>query len=99
MSETAQIDPEWRELPAARRDILVVLAHDGPLTGQDLADRIRRSRSRTQEHLRVLRGENLVATDGPRNGRDNKITTTGMALLHRAYIKPTRDLDDRRRRS
>ena len=93
MSETAQIDPEWRELPAARRDILIILGRGGPLTGQALADCIRRSRSRTQEHLRVLRNEGLVGTEGDRNSRDNKITVDGMALLHQALIKPTRDLD------
>jgi len=93
MPETAQIDPEWRDLSAAKRDILIALAQYGPLTGQALADRIKRHRTRTQEHLRVLRDEGLVGTDGARNSRDNKITTTGMALLHRAYIKPARDLD------
>jgi len=93
MPETVEMDSDWRKLPAARRDILVVLAHDGPLNGQALADRIRRSRTRTQVHLRALRDEGLVGTEGERNGRDNKITVDGMALLHRAYIKPARGLD------
>jgi DNA-binding MarR family transcriptional regulator len=69
-----------------------VLAVDGPLTGQAIADRIRRSRSRTGEHLRVLREKGLVKTDGPRNARDNTITPTGMELLRRAYLQLARQI-------
>jgi acetylornithine deacetylase/succinyl-diaminopimelate desuccinylase-like protein len=41
----------------------------------------------------VLRDEGLVGTEGERNSRDNKITVDGMALLHRAYTIPARELD------
>jgi DNA-binding transcriptional ArsR family regulator len=88
MPKKPEISADWRQLPAARRDILRILAHDGPLTGQELADRIRRSRSRTQKHLRVLRNQDLVKTDGPRNNRDNTITSEGTSLLQQAVLAP-----------
>jgi len=93
MPEIAEIDPDWRELSAAKRDILIELARDGPLTGQDLAERIDRHEKRVYVHLPELRSRGLIGDDGDRNRHDNKLTVEGTALVNRAYVAPARELD------
>jgi predicted ArsR family transcriptional regulator len=93
MPETVEIDSEWRDLSAAKRDILIMLARDGPLTGQGLAERIDRHEKRVYIHLPELRNEGLIGDDGDRNRHDNRLTVEGKALVNRAYVAPARELD------
>jgi predicted transcriptional regulator len=93
MPEIAEIDSDWRELSAAKRDILIELARHGPLTGRALAERIDRHEKRVYVHLPELRDEGLIGDDGDRNRHDNRLTIKGQALVNRAYVAPARELD------
>jgi len=81
------IAPEWRGLTAPKRDILIALAANGPLTGAELTRGIPDlHEKRVYKHLPDLRERELVKYHGQRNARKNNLTDAGEELLQRALI-------------
>lgn len=69
-----------------RRDLLAALL-EGPQTAQSLADRYEMARPSVAEHLRVLRGVDLVAERQAGRNRYYSLTPEPLSLL-RAWLEP-----------
>jgi DNA-binding PadR family transcriptional regulator len=83
------IPDRWKQLWSRRRDILLTLVVDGPMSGTELHDRIggvdgRRADSEIYQDLTYLRDEGLVEMTS-RDGRENDYAATGQGkvLVHR----------------
>jgi DNA-binding transcriptional ArsR family regulator len=69
-----------------RRDLLAALL-DGPQTAQSLADRYAMARPSVAEHLKVLRGVDLVSERQAGRNRYYSLTPEPLTLL-RAWLEP-----------
>jgi len=103
LSGVTEIDDDWQQLNSTQRDILVLLACDGPLTGSELHQRLRDGErsSKGSTHRMVRR----LATETPFVGREsdpddkrkywNELTEEGRALIYRAVVRPADQIEER----
>jgi len=93
------IDPEWRELVAGKRDVLVALAIDGPDTGTAIHTRVRgddpATEPATQRLLKQLEHagyiEREVSTEDNR-AKINRLTDEGHDIVERGVIDVTDEI-------
>lgn len=86
------IDPEWRDLKAIRRDILVVLALEGPANGVELDTKIgtgNETANTTQRNVQILADKGyLTHEQNPDNKREwvNSLTPKGERVVRRGLV-------------
>jgi len=95
LSGVTEIDDDW-QLNRTQRDILVLLACDGPLTGSELHRALRDGESNTKgsTHRMVRR----LARDTPFVNREpdpddkrmyrNQLTAEGVGVVNRGVVQP-----------
>lgn len=83
----SSIPDAWRSLSALQRDVLIVLAQDGPATGAAVnraLDRDYERRGPVHDTLQKLRAKGYVETepaDDPGEAKTNELTDAGRDLL------------------
>jgi DNA-binding PadR family transcriptional regulator len=83
----ATIPDGWRGLSATRRDVLVLLVVDGPLTNRELHDTLDTgSRQTVYYALEELEADGLVESDGDGRPATWAVTDDGRELVQRAVV-------------
>jgi len=102
LSGVTEIDDDWQQLNRTQRDILVLLACDGPLTGSELHRALRDGESNTKgsTHRMVRR----LARDTPFVDREpdpddkrmyrNQLTAEGNRLVWRGVVRPAKQIKE-----
>jgi DNA-binding PadR family transcriptional regulator len=83
------VPKDWQALNATQRDILLTLAHEAPLSGNEINERLDRrhgQRSTINRYLKTLAEDGFVdrgeaSNQTQRTGRDNQLTDEGRALV------------------
>jgi predicted transcriptional regulator len=96
--EQQVIDPQWRELNATKRDILMALARGGPANGADIHRRLRghepQTEGTTHRNIQWLTNKGLITRD-PVNDKayQCELSEDGVALLRRGVLKPAAEIN------